>query len=240
MSGGPAIDIQGISKHFTVAVSSFRKKRVHALHGVHLSVQPGEIFGLVGSNGSGKSTLLRILSTVLIPSAGRAWVQGVPIAQVCAVKRLVGVVPSESRGFSGECSGRKNLEFFAALQRLEPSSVRGRVEYLLERMGVANLGLRPVWTYSTGQRQRLNIARALLHNPPICLLDEPSRGLDPWAAKELRSWIREELVKRQSKTVLMASHQMEEIFEICSRAALLRDGKIAWVGSPEQIKGFLR
>ena len=238
--GGPAIDVRGISKHFTVAVSLFRRERVHALRGIDLSVQPGEAFGLVGSNGSGKSTLLRILSTVLIPSAGRAWVKGVPIAQVCAVKRLVGVVPSESRGFSGECSGRQNLELFSVLQRLEPAAVRGRVEYLLERMGIANLGPRPVWTYSTGQRQRLNIARALLHDPPVCLLDEPGRGLDPWVARELRCWIKEELVERQGKTVLMASHQMEEISEICSRAALLRDGKIAWVGPPEQIKDFLR
>ncbi len=238
--GGPAIDIRGISKHFTVSVSLFQRERVHALRGIDLSVQPGEAFGLVGPNGSGKSTLLRVLSTVLIPSAGGAWVQGVPITRVCAVKRLVGVVPSESRGFSGEHSGRKNLEFFAALQRLEPAVVCGRVEYLLERMGIANLGLRPVWTYSTGQRQRLNIARALLHDPPICLLDEPGRGLDPWVARELRDWIKEELVERQGKTVLMASHQMEEIFGICSRAALLQDGKVAWVGPPEQIKDFLQ
>ncbi len=212
----------------------FLSQPVMALDGVSFSIGAGEAFGLIGPNGSGKSTLLRILSTVLLPSSGQVWIRGIPISKVTLVKALLGVAPSEARGFSGELSGRQNLEFFAVLQRLRPAAIRHRVEHLLQRVGIADLGKQRVWTYSTGQRQRLNIARALLHDPPIVLFDEPTKALDPWAAKETRLWIREELIKRQRKTLLIASNQMEDIGELCDRVVFLRKGKPVFLGSAKE------
>ena len=223
----PAIEIRNLTKQFYVREGWFRSRRVTALEDISFSIGMGESFGLIGPNGSGKSTLLRILSTVLIPTSGQAWVKGVPVCRPRSIKPLIGVVPSEAKGFSRELSGRQNLEFFAALQRLEPPAVRDRVERLFERVGIAELGEQPVWTYSTGQRQRLNIARALLHDPAILLLDEPTKGLDPWTAGEIRLWIREEMIRRQGKTLLIASNQMEDIDKLCDRVVSLRKGKLS-------------
>ena len=235
----PAIEVRNLTKQFYVRDGWFRPRRVTALDGVSFSVGAGESFGLIGPNGSGKSTLLRILSTVLIPTSGGAWVRGIPVARVRAVKAMIGVIPSEARGFSRELSGRQNLEFFGVLQRLEPAAVRDRAEQLLERVGIADLSEQPVWSYSTGQRQRLNIARALLHDPPILLCDEPTKGLDPWAAGEIRLWIREDLVRRQGKTLLIASNQMEDVEATCDRVALLRKGTSIFVGRMEEVDGLL-
>jgi ABC-2 type transport system ATP-binding protein len=226
----PAIEIRNLTKQFRVREKWFRSRKLTALEDVSFSIGSGEAFGLIGPNGSGKSTLLRILSTVLIPTAGQAWVQGVPVSRPRSIKALLGVIPSEAKGFSRELSGRQNLEFFAALQRLGLAAVRGRVEQLLERVGIAGLGEQPVWTYSTGQRQRLNIARALLHDPAILLFDEPTKGLDPRTAGEIRLWIREEMIHRQGKTLLIASNQMEDIGELCDRVVLLWKGRSTFTG----------
>ena len=230
----PDIEIRNLTKRFRIWEGWFRSRRVIALEDVSFSIGTGEAVGLIGCNGSGKSTLLRILSTVLVPTSGQAWIHGIPISRVRSIKTLIGVVPSEAKGFSRELTGSQNLRFFAALQRLEPAAAHRRVEQLLERMGIADLGKQPVWTYSTGQRQRLNVARALLHDPPILLFDEFTKGLDPWASREIRLWIREELIHRQKKTLLIASNQMEDIGELCDRAVLLRQGRSVFMGSAKE------
>ena len=230
----PDIEIKNLTKKFQLSAGWFRFRSVTALEDVSFSIGTGEAFGMIGPNGSGKSTLLRILSTVLLPSSGRAWIKGIPVSKVTSVKAFLGLASAEARGFYRELTGRQNLEFFAVLQRLRPPSIRPRVEYLLQRLGIAELDKQPIWTYSTGQRQRLNIARALLHDPPIFLLDEPTKGLDPWAAKEIRLWIRQELIQRQKKTLLIASNQMEDIAELCDRAIFLRKGKSVFLGMAKE------
>ncbi len=234
----PAVEIRKLTKQFRVRHGWFKSRILTALEDVSFSVLPGEAFGLIGRNGSGKSTLLRVLSTILIPTAGQAWMNGIPVSSVRSIKGLVGVIPPIPCGFSGELTGRQNLEFFAVLQRLEPAAIGGRVEQLLERVGIADLGSQPFWTYSTGQRQRLNIARALLHDPPILLFDEPTRSLDPWAAREIRSWIKDELIRRRSKTLLVASNQAEEVAQLCDRIAFLRNGKTLFTGSAREAQEF--
>ena len=225
-----AIEVKNLTKEFYVRAGGFRSRKVTALDDVSFSIGTGEAFGLLGANGSGKSTLLRILSTVLLPTSGQAWVAGRPISQVKAVQSLVGVAPPDSKGFHGFLSGRQNLEFFAVLHRVEPKRVSSRVEELLQRLGIADLGKRPIWTYSTGQRQRLNLARAMLHDPPVYFLDEPTKGLDPWGAEEIRGWIRRELIGRRRKTLLVASNQKEELKELCDGLLFLRAGRLIWQG----------
>ncbi len=234
----PAIEVRNLTKQFRVREGWFRSRRVAALEDVSFAVGPGEACGLLGPNGSGKSTLLRILSTVLLPTSGEAWIGGISVSLADRIKALMGVVPSEPRGFSRELTGKQNLSFFATLQRLEPERIPHRTEHLLRRVGIAGLGEQPFWTYSTGQRQRLNIARALLHEPPILLFDEPTKGLDPWTAGEIRLWIREELVRRQEKTLLVASNQMEDVETMCDRVVLLRKGRLTFVGRAEEAEGL--
>lgn len=230
----PAIEARNLTKQFHVREGWFRSRRVTALEGVSFTVGEGEVCGLAGPNGSGKTTLLRVLSTVLLPTSGGAWIRGMPVSCTRQIKALIGVVPSEARGFSRELTGQQNLRFFATLQRLEPARIRHRVDELLHRVGIAELAEQPVWTYSTGQRQRLNIARALLHDPPVLLFDEPTKGLDPWTAGEIRLWIKEELIRRQGKTLLIASNQMEDVRAMCDQVVLLRKGSATFIGPAEE------
>lgn len=222
----PAIEVVELTKRFRHQVGLFKTRTVVALDHVSFTVQPGEALGLIGPNGSGKSTLLRILSTILLPTSGSAWVGGKPILDIAGVKAQIGLIPGDPKGFSAFLTGRQNLEFYAALQRIEPSRVRPRIEQLLQRVGLAELDGQPFWAYSTGQRQRLSIARALLHDPPILFFDEPTKGLDPWMAQEVRKWIRGELIERQGKTLLIASNQMDDVQALCARGVLLEKGRL--------------
>ena len=234
----PAIEVVELTRYFRKRVGWFRSEKLVALESVSFSISCGESFGIIGPNGSGKSTLLRILSTVLLPSSGTAAVGGHPITHPARIKALIGVVPSDPKGFASRLSGRQNLEFFAALysRGVSAGNIRNRVDQLLQRVGLAEMGCQEFWTYSTGQRQRLSIARALLHDPPILLLDEPTKGLDPWMAHACRRWVREELVDRMKKTVLIASHLMEDIERMCDRAILLRRGRLVWEGDSSRVK----
>lgn len=228
-----AIEAEDLTKRFRYRSRWLRTRTVVALDHVTFSVARGETLGIVGSNGSGKSTLLRILSTVLLPTSGKAWVAGHSISKVTEVKKMIGVIQGDARGFSGFLSGRQNLEFFAVLQQVPQRALPHRVASLLETVGLSHLEEQPAWSYSTGQRQRLNIARALLHDPPILLFDEPMKGVDPWMAQELRDWIRKELLDRRGKTLLLASNQWEDVREICDRVFHLEKGRIVWEGSAE-------
>jgi ABC-2 type transport system ATP-binding protein len=228
-----SIEVVELTKRFRHRVGLFKTRTVVALDHVSFTLQPGEALGLIGENGSGKSTLLRILSTVLLPTSGQAWVGGKPISDIAAVKTQIGLIPGDPKGFSAFLTGRQNLEFYAALQQIEPSRVRPRIEQLLQRVGISELDGQPFWSYSTGQRQRLSIARALLHDPPILFFDEPTKGLDPWMAQEVRSWIRRELIERQGKTLLIASNQMEDVEALCDRTATLRRGHLLQEGPME-------
>lgn len=204
---------------------------VEALRGVTLEVAQGEVFGLLGPNGGGKTTLLEILATYLLPTSGRAWVNGHDVVrEPLAVRRAVGYCPAGARGFDQRLSGRRNLEFFALLSHLPHSRARERVAHLWELVGLDRFSDGPVARYSDGMRQRLALARALLTDPPILLLDEPTRGLDPKTAVGWRRLLREQLVGALGKTVLLVTHDVLEAEEICDRMAMLEQGKIVAVG----------
>ena len=209
---------------------------VQALHGVNLRVEPGQFFGLFGPNGAGKTTLIRILTTLILPTSGGAQVLGFDVVRQSArVRSVVGLVFSNENSFYGRLTGRQNLEFFAALQNLGRGEARRRAAELFELFDLTAAADAPFQTYSTGMRQKLNVARALLHNPPVLFLDEPTKGMDVLAAETLRSLLRNELVERQRKTVVLTTHDLEEMEAMCDQVGILEAGQLRVVGAPADL-----
>ncbi len=201
-----------------------------AVDGITFTVEQGEIFGFLGPNGAGKSTTIRMLTGQLKPSAGEALVLGFNVAHDAAkIKPLIGVV-FEYQNLYERMTGRENLAFSAQLYRADPH----KVKLLLEQVGLTEKADQKVGKYSNGMKQRLLIARALLHDPRLLFLDEPTRGLDPSVALELRGIISG--LAKQGVTVFLTTHYMEEADQLCDRVAFINQGKIAALDTPERLK----
>jgi len=224
----PAISTVHLSHTFPTA-----RGPVQAVRDVNLSIEPGEFFGLFGPNGAGKTTLIRILTTLIIPSQGTAAIHGHDVVGAPGRARaLIGLVFSNENSFYGRLTGRQNLEFFAALQNLAGAAARRQIDHLFDLFGLGPAANTPFQFYSTGMRQKLNVARALLHSPPVLFLDEPTKGMDVLTAETLRSLLRQELVARQHKTVLLTTHDLEEMEALCDRVGILDEGSLRAVGTP--------
>ncbi len=206
---------------------------VPALSDIDLEIAPGEFFGLFGPNGAGKTTLIRILTTLILPTSGRAAIYGHDVVKEAGLARAhLGLVFSNENSFYGRLTGRQNLEFFAALQNLSRAETRRQIDALLALFDLTGAGNTPFQYYSTGMRQKLNVVRALLHDPPVLFLDEPTKGMDALTAETLRRLLREELVQRRRKTVLLTTHDLQEMEALCDRVAILDGGRIRGVGAP--------
>lgn len=213
----------------------------HALRDVNLEIHPGEVFGLLGPNGAGKTTLLKILSCLVLPDEGKALINGHDTAgDELAVKRSVGYVTSDERSFYWRLTGAQNLVFFARLYRVSRHEIRPRVDALLDRMELTEKANEPFSSYSSGMKQRLSIARALLHDPPILFLDEPTRSLDPVTARHIRNFVRDELAASEGKTILLATHNLHEAAELCTRMAILSAGRVQRVGRLEEFHALFQ
>jgi ABC-type multidrug transport system ATPase subunit len=229
-----ALRVEELEKFFPPAVSGWRaflhplaKPTSPALRGVSFSMQPGEVMALVGSNGAGKSTLLRILTTLLLPTRGHAWVGGADVEREPArVLRQLGFHSGSDASFYARLTVRENLRLFAALNNIHPSDANSRIAHLSELLHLGPVLDRQVRTLSTGTVHRAGLARALLHRPSIVLLDEPTRSLDPLSAAEFRQFLRDEIVRGQGATVLFASHTPVEVGMLASRVALLHSGRL--------------
>ena len=209
---------------------------VCALRDLDLTVRRGEILGLIGTNGAGKTTLLKILATLILPTAGHVTVDGHDVAREAdRVKAMVGLVTGDERSFYWRLTGRQNLEFFAAFQGLGARAARDRIEHLRRQLGLDGLD-RHFGVCSTGMRHRLAIARALLRQPGILLLDEPTRSVDPLAAGGLRRLIQEVLVAQTGCTAVLATHNLEEAEELCDRIAVLHEGRLVGCGTVEELR----
>jgi ABC-2 type transport system ATP-binding protein len=209
---------------------------VCALLDVDLAVRRGEILGLLGTNGAGKTTLLKILATLILPTAGRITIEGVDlIREPHRAIRLLSLVTADERSFYWRLTGRQNLEFFAAFHSLSRSAAHHRIEALREQLGLEALD-RQFGVYSTGMRHRLAIARGLLREPQVLLLDEPTRSLDPVAAKGLHRLIRDTLVSQLGCTVVLATHNLQEAEELCDRAAFLHEGRLLSSVNVEELR----
>ncbi len=206
-----------------------------AVNGVDLQIERGEIFGLLGPNGAGKSTTIRMLCTLLEPTSGTAQVNGFDIVkQANDVRRSLGTVLAGERSIYWKLTGRENLEYFAALYHIPTIIAKKRVEELIERMEIKDRANELVEKYSTGMRQRIAIAKALLARPPIILLDEPTLGLDPQAARRVRELIAE--LKREGHTILLTTHYMEEADQLSDRIGIIDTGKVIALDTPEGLK----
>ena len=206
-----------------------------AVNGVDLQIERGEIFGLLGPNGAGKSTTIRMLCTLLEPTSGTATIDGFDIVtQANDVRRSLGTVLAGERSIYWKLTGRENLEYFAALYHIPQAIAKKRVEELIERMEIKDRANELVEKYSTGMRQRIAIAKALLARPPILLLDEPTLGLDPQAARRLRELIAE--LKQEGHTILLTTHYMEEADLLSDRIGIIDTGKVIALDTPEGLK----
>ena len=210
-----------------IEVSEIRKRfrNVQALDGVSLRVEPGEVVALLGPNGAGKSTLIRILGTTVLPDSGTATVSGHDVVRdAVAARRSMGLMIADERSHYWRISGRRNLAFFAALVGLPRHEAATRTEQLLEAVGLSHAADRPVLGYSSGMRARLSLARALLADPPLLLLDEPTRNLDPLAASRFRESTTR-LVAERRTGILFATHDLHEAVAISTRVLVLSAGR---------------
>jgi len=206
-----------------------------AVDGVSLQISQGEIFGLLGPNGAGKSTTIRMLCTLLEPSSGTARVNGFDILkQPTQVRQSLGTVLAGERSIYWKLTGRENLEYFAALYHIPPPTARKQIDDLLERMELSERADELVEKYSTGMKQRIALSKALLARPPILLLDEPTLGLDPQAARRVRELVAE--LKSEGHTILLTTHYMEEADQLSDRIGIIDQGKIIALDTPAGLK----
>jgi ABC-2 type transport system ATP-binding protein len=234
-----AIEVRELNRNYRV-----RRRRgqsagttVRALRGVNLSVPTGYVFGLLGPNGAGKTTLTKILATLLVPTSGTARVAGHDVVRdTRAVRNAVGCVFGGDAGLYDRLSGRDNLRYFATLYGVPRHTARSRIENLLGQVGLTEKAEARVETYSRGMRQRLHIARGLLHDPEILLLDEPTIGIDPVGARQLRGLVRD--LRAGGKTILLTTHYMFEAEELCDDIAVITTGRIVAHGTAADLKGL--
>ncbi|MGQ0568652.1 MAG: ABC transporter ATP-binding protein [Armatimonadota bacterium] len=231
----PAILFDGVTRRFP-ARRKTQEAEVKALDGVSLTVAPGTLFGLLGPNGAGKTTLLRLVSTLLAPSSGRVEVLGCDtVHQAEGVRRRLGAVLGGERSVYWRLTGRENLRYAGALYDLQLSVAAQRAEELLRLVDLSERADDLVERYSTGMRHRLALARALMPDPPLLILDEPTAGLDPHAAVAMRGLLAM-LSRDRTRTIVMATHNMMEAERLCDVVAILDRGRLVALDTPDVLK----
>jgi ABC-2 type transport system ATP-binding protein len=231
------IEAHDLHRTYRTSTGVLRRKwmDVEAVRGVSFAVAEGELFGLLGPNGAGKTTTIKMLITLLIPTKGSASVLGFDVVNDAReVRRRIGYVFGGERGVYERLSGYDNLRYFAELYGVEPDKIKPRIEYLLELVGLKGREQERTEGYSRGMKQRLHIARGLLHDPPVVFLDEPTIGLDPVGARELRATIAS--LAEAGKTILLTTHYMFEADALCDRIAVINQGEIVAQGTPRDLK----
>lgn len=210
------------------------RRRTVAVEDVSFAVPRGTIFGLLGPNGAGKTTTIKMLSTLLVPTAGTATIGGFDVAQAEGqVRRILGVVLGGDRGLYAKLSARDNLRYFGALYGMTRAAIARRTEEVLELVNLRDRADERTERYSRGMKQRLHLAKAILHNPPILILDEPTIGLDPASAVDLRRAV---AALVPDHTVLLTTHDMNEADQLCREIAIVDHGLIVAQGTPTELK----
>src|SRR3954469_6101946 len=232
-----AIEAIGLRRNYKTTTGVVRRKslEIEAVRGIDFEVPEGELFGLLGPNGAGKTTTIKMLITLLLPTAGSARVLGLDVVeQAHEVRKRIGYVFGGERGVYERLSGYDNLRYSAELYGVPPSEQRPRIEYLLDVVGLKGREHERAEGYSRGMKQRLHVARGLLHDPDVIFLDEPTIGLDPVGARELRATIAS--LTEAGKTVLLTTHYMFEADALCDRIAVIARGEIVAHGTPTELK----
>jgi ABC-2 type transport system ATP-binding protein len=232
-----AIEAQGLRRVYKTHTGTVRRrlKEVEAVRGVSFAIEEGELFGLLGPNGAGKTTTIKMLITLLLPTSGSARVLGLDVVKNAQeVRKRIGYVFGGERGVYERLSGYDNLRYFAELYGVPPKVQKPRIDELLDLVGLKGREHERAEGYSRGMKQRLHVARGLLHDPEVLFLDEPTIGLDPVGARELRSTIAS--LTAAGKTVLLTTHYMFEADALCDRIAVISKGKIVAEGTPADLK----
>ena len=226
-----------LRRTYETTTGTFRRRKVEidAVRGVSFALQEGELFGLLGPNGAGKTTTIKMLITLLIPTSGTACVLGRDVVKDARwVRERIGYVFGGDRGLYERLSALDNLRYFAELYGVSGRRQRERIGEVLELVGLTGREKERVEGYSRGMRQRLHIARGILHDPEVLFLDEPTIGVDPVGARELRATISE--LVRAGKTLLLTTHYMFEADTLCDRIAVIAKGSIVGQGTPTELK----
>jgi len=232
-----AVEADALRRTYRTHTGTLRRKTkdVEAVRGVSFAIEPGELFGLLGPNGAGKTTTIKMLITLLIPTAGVARVLGLDVVKnPREVRKRIGYVFGGERGVYERLSGYDNLRYFAELYGVPPGEQKRRIEELLELVGLKGREHERAEGYSRGMKQRLHVARGLLHNPEVIFLDEPTIGLDPVGARDVRATIAS--LTEAGKTVLLTTHYMFEADALCDRIAVISQGEIVAEGTPADLK----
>lgn len=241
-----AISIRNLSKTYPTPFRRLRaffrrpvKEPVEALRDVSFEVREGEIFGLIGRNGAGKTTLTKIVATLVQPTTGSVSVRGNDsVLHDEQVRRQIGLATAEERSFYWRLTGEQNLLFFARLHGLSERAAKQRIRELFAKIELEEVAGRRFGEMSTGNKQRLAVARAMLSSPPVLLLDEPTRSLDPLAAARMRELIRSLAQQDPPVTILLTSHNLAEVETLCERVAIISRGRIRALDTPQHLRSL--
>jgi ABC-2 type transport system ATP-binding protein len=234
----PVIEAIDLRRTYQTTTGVIRRKRldVEAVRGISISVERGELFGLLGPNGAGKTTTIKMLITLLLPTSGEARVLGQNVVDNAReIRKRIGYVFGGDRGLYERLSAYDNLRYFAELYGVSGKAQKARIDEVLELVGLKGREQERVEGYSRGMRQRLHIARGILHDPEVVFLDEPTIGVDPVGARDLRQMIADLITV--GKTVLLTTHYMFEADALCDRIAVIAKGQIVGQGTPAELKG---
>ncbi len=218
------IEVKGLVKTFGT---------VQAVNGVTFSAADGEITGLLGPNGAGKTTTLRMLYTLMRPDAGSVYLDGIDaVADPLAARLRLGVLP-DARGLYKRLTARENITYFARLHGMDAARRKPRIDALLEMLGMRDIADRRAEGFSQGQRVKVALARALVHDPKNLILDEPGNGLDVMATRALRDFLR--VLRSEGRCVLFSSHIMQEVAALCDRVVVMAKGRVVAIGTPGEL-----
>ena len=225
-----SIEVRDLMKYFT---GNKYAKDIKAIDGISFNVKKGEIFGLLGPNGAGKTTIINILSGLIKPTGGSAFVGGYDVRKdLFKVKELIGVCPQEPAVFKF-LKGRENIKFFGDMHLMNKTEIKLRSKKLIEQLNLSDFSNRKVKGYSGGMKRQLNLIIALIHDPQILFLDEPTVGMDPRARRGIWEFIGS--LKRSNKTIILTTHYIEEAETLCDRVAIIDYGKLVAIGNPKEL-----
>ncbi|MCL5037716.1 MAG: ABC transporter ATP-binding protein [Chloroflexi bacterium] len=239
----PAVLTGDLGRTFTAkpfGSKSHKPVTVTALSHVNLEIPPGELFGLLGPNGAGKTTLIRILSTLLLPSYGKAFVGGYDIeTHPQKIRSLINMVSGGETSGYGMLTARESLWLFTQFYGIPYNEAFKRIDYLLKVVGLEDRANVKLHDLSTGMRQKVNFARGFLNNPSVLFLDEPTLGLDVHIARGVRTFIKEWMKEEEGRTILLTTHYLQEAEQLCDRVAIISDGKIIACDTPDGLKKLI-